>query len=865
MEQSEKMNRITGGTLLQQKQEEFLLLQQQAQEGNVIAQYNVGICYLYGQNTKVDYSEAFLWFEKAAQQGDKLAGLFMGCFNELGVDRNINYSQAITYYKTYSPSITEVDKTALWEKAKKIDEIEIEKNLSEIYQKANKIGEAILKIKGFCVYYPKDNSFNFKWTDNTRSEFKQPLDEYNKLVEEFKIYIDAYTSDTDDEKYGYWIYLYEDILNLTYEICNALVGRDTLYRYLDKVGLPAIEKNKNFEFALGRCLIDDNDNTDNDYIISGLLLVAGHDEDPIWQNKVGLWYEFRNENKDLLQAEKWYKKAANLKLSSAEVNIERLKGKKEYKLITDKTEGSSEDRLKVVKTIRGNEELRNKWLLSSAILGNETASEQLAATIDVKGNSIYNKTCIFEPSWKKIEIEQVDCKKKIDTWKQIVDNKRKKYIEEERRRIKEEEEARRKAAEEEARRRAAEEEARRKAEEEEERRRQAELDAMLNDKPSSKKWLWILILLLLVGIGAGYYFMSSKEGESSYIVETDSIAEIPDEAYNEDEGDENGPISFTDALRVAEEMVIKNDDFKGFRSPDNVKNIMAKNGYKYAGKYYVDREFLFDVLYYKDCLLGTSSGKGCYSNVPQANGSRNPSFVGIENSNLLIAPFTETAFDMFLNQAKEFGATVQEEDESTITYRFLSFNITGFKEGVFSIRYLITISKEESDQDDDSDNQMSLIKELDQLQKLYLEASPQENKNYIFTKYCYIDLDDDSNNEIWLRAKDDKHGAFFIRNGDTFQLIATEDGRLVPSFHQKRGNVGYLEISGSAGGPSFFREIIEIQNSHIIHRFSALLINDEIEECSFNGKTMNNENGQQYLESLPSMKNVATIWRDVPN
>lgn len=581
MEPIEKINRITGDSLYQQKPEEFLLLQNQAQAGNVTAQYNVGLCHLYGQNTKVDYKEAYLWFEKAAQQGDKLAGLFLSYFNELGVGRSINYTQAINCYKSYSPSISEFDKTALWEKAKKVDEKEIENFLSEIYQKANKIGEAILKIKGFCVYYPKDNSFNFKWTDNTRSEFKQPLEEYNKLVEEFKIYLDAYTSDSDDEKYGYWIYVYEDILNLTYEICNALVGRDTLFRYLDKVGLPAIEKNKNFEFALGRCLIDDNDNTDNDYIISGLLLVAGHDEDPIWQNKVGLWYEFRNENKDLIQAEFWYKKAADLKLSAAQFNIERLKGKKEYKLITDKTEGSSEDRLKIVKSIRGNEELRNKWLLSAATLGNENATEQLGTTIDVKGDNIYNKACSFEPSWKKIELEQDDCKRKIDAWKQIVDNNRKKYIEEEKRRIKKEEEARRKAAEAAARIKAAEEEARRKAAEEgEERRRKEELAALSDDESKSKKWIWILLGLLVFGGAVWYFFIREPELIQAPDEDLDYIEELTDSIPDNYEEEVDLPSSALDFLKRFYEGSYTNEEFVNQNVTANVLSKLKRDAEK---------------------------------------------------------------------------------------------------------------------------------------------------------------------------------------------------------------------------------------------------------------------------------------------
>ena len=181
-------------------------------------------------------------------------------------------------------------------------------------------------------------------------------------------------------------------------------------------------------------------------------------------------------------------------------------------------------------------------------------------------------------------------------------------------------------------------------------------------------------------------YLTVTEMDGKYMI-SDYEVEIAEE--------KEGILSFEDALRVAEEMVIKNDEFKGFRSPENVKNIMANNGYKYAGKYYVDREFLFDVLFYKDCLLGKSTGDGCYSNVPQAGGSGTPSFMGIDNGQLYLAPFNKTAFDVFLNQAKEFGATMKENDESSISYKYLNFEITGFKNGVKSIKYCIIITKEE--------------------------------------------------------------------------------------------------------------------------------------------------------------------------
>ena len=56
-------------------------------------------------------------------------------------------------------------------------------------------------------------------------------------------------------------------------------------------------------------------------------------------------------------------------------------------------------------------------------------------------------------------------------------------------------------------------------------------------KNSSKKWLLIVGVILLLGIlgGGGYYFMSNKDGGSSFVVETDSIAEIGDSVNTTDD------------------------------------------------------------------------------------------------------------------------------------------------------------------------------------------------------------------------------------------------------------------------------------------------------------------------------------------
>ena len=154
-------------------------------------------------------------------------------------------------------------------------------------------------------------------------------------------------------------------------------------------------------------------------------------------------------------------------------------------------------------------------------------------------------------------------------------------------------------------------------------------------------------------------------------------------------------------------------------------------------------------------------------------------------------------------------------------------------------------------------------KDIAQLQKLYLADDPHENKDYKFAKYRYLYIDEDNTEEIWLRDADDKHGAFFTRHNGEFKLIATENGRLQPSFLCSKNGVGYLRISGSAGGPSMYTQIFELKNSQVIHRFTVLEIYGEIDECTFDGKPMDKEAGKKYLESLPEVNNISLWWREI--
>ena len=158
-------------------------------------------------------------------------------------------------------------------------------------------------------------------------------------------------------------------------------------------------------------------------------------------------------------------------------------------------------------------------------------------------------------------------------------------------------------------------------------------------------------------------------------------------------------------------------------------------------------------------------------------------------------------------------------------------------------------------------------KDIAQLQKLYVADDPHENKEYKLCKYRWLDIDEDNNPEIWLRDEDDKHGAFFCCVDGKWKLIATEDGKMSPSFlhvkYDNSGNTGYLIISGAAGGPSTFTTIYEIRKSKVAHTIGILRMYGELSECSIDEKEISNEACQKYLDTLPEVHEIAVWWQDI--
>jgi hypothetical protein len=114
-----------------------------------------------------------------------------------------------------------------------------------------------------------------------------------------------------------------------------------------------------------------------------------------------------------------------------------------------------------------------------------------------------------------------------------------------------------------------------------------------------------------------------------------------------------------------------------------------------------------------------------------------------------------------------------------------------------------------------------------------------------------------------MRDADDKHGALFTVKGDDIRLIGVETDKLHASFRQPNKDTGYLQISGSAGGPAVFSQIYEIRKSQLTHRFTALEVYGELDECTFDGKPFAKDRAQAYLQSLPKSRDPYLYWAEI--
>ena len=153
-------------------------------------------------------------------------------------------------------------------------------------------------------------------------------------------------------------------------------------------------------------------------------------------------------------------------------------------------------------------------------------------------------------------------------------------------------------------------------------------------------------------------------------------------------------------------------------------------------------------------------------------------------------------------------------------------------------------------------------KDLRQMDKIY-HADEMGDKDVELTKWahCFIDYE---NEWIWLRDKADENGAFFIRDGEKFRLMAIENRTLQPSRCDKDG-ICYLKLAGPAGGPSWQQVIRAFKGGKLLWTLFVLEIEGEISECMLNEKTISKEEGKAYLDKVPEGKIITAYFRDIEN
>jgi len=453
--------------------EDLKSLKYKAQEGDSTAQWKYAMCILYEQVDSSKVESLFDFFDSSTANADEDALLLRGCACEHAIGIPKDYAKAIDYYSKAYDQLYNIKPSG---KASAIDGAKAMKELELRYDKLVKKISQIVALKNFCQY--KDKRFIFPWTETTRKSLEGILPQLSKDIAEFGELFTKAITDLKDESQGRWEFLYQDTLLMPVEVIKALVARDQLEQHLKKNGHQVFPADVYFNNAVGRCLIDDDDAYDNDYIIGGLLNVAGHEGNPLWQYRTGLWYEYCDNNLEPQTAEYWYEQAKK-ELPAAKTAIERLQNSLNFRILVNAKEGTAKDCQTLMKRSSKNPQNSIGWMIESALRGDESAIQRLENNqLSPKGqSSILGTQSSADDNqhyYTLLKKEIFADQKALHQWENTVLAEKEAY----RKRI--EEEARRKAEAERRRleaERKAKEEAIRKAREAEEAKRRAEEEA----------------------------------------------------------------------------------------------------------------------------------------------------------------------------------------------------------------------------------------------------------------------------------------------------------------------------------------------------------------------------------------------------
>lgn len=369
--------------------EDVKALNAKAEKGDPLAQIGLAFYLMFNNRTTFDMKLQENWSEEAirlyglaADQHEALATLMLGLFYEFGYEvSNVSYAKAISFYAKGYDYLQGISNAV-----KKSTRKPTLENLSNQFPVLRNRVNAMISIRGLCTF--SDGTFQFNFSEDIQKQLTTLLPDLSANIAEFGRDVQNLVSENNDDEANF-LYLYQDLLLMPTEIVKAAAGRDYLCSFLRDnftIAWPdeykSVPTNPNLDWAMGRCLIDDDDSEDNDFIISGLRIIAGHDADPLWQYRTGLWYEYDPESRDLGEALLWYRKSDSLE--SAAKSIERIRKKKEYSLFNHPELGSAEDCVKIAQGFHQNKELANEWNLEAAVRGDESAIRRIEQLVPLQ-------------------------------------------------------------------------------------------------------------------------------------------------------------------------------------------------------------------------------------------------------------------------------------------------------------------------------------------------------------------------------------------------------------------------------------------------------------------------------------------------
>lgn len=141
------------------------------------------------------------------------------------------------------------------------------------------------------------------------------------------------------------------------------------------------------------------------------------------------------------------------------------------------------------------------------------------------------------------------------------------------------------------------------------------------------------------------------------------------------------------------------------------------------------------------------------------------------------------------------------------------------------------------------------------MQQMY-DESDEDHGWKPLCKWQYVDLDGDGIQEVWMRDAAEEYGAFFAPSGDTFTLVGVETDRFKACTRERKDGKGYFCKGGPAGGPAYYTEVVTLEKSRVVDRYTELQVYGDIDEASLNGKTLSADEALAYREALPESKEL---------